>query len=323
MTDQVRHLTLTLAIVAASPLLAQESILPDFSEPRPRTTNRERLTNDAHVTLIKDCIVQPLSEPVLYAAESGKLTLVPEVGDEVKEGDVIAKTDDIVAQLQLRVKAQEYKAEWIKLESDVEVRYAQKQAEVREAFYLVAEEANKKAAGAVSPTEVRRRKFDWEGSLLSIEKTDNDRQIARAAAEVKLAEYELAKEMVARHEIRSMVSGTVQERLKHVGEWVKPGDPIVQLIRMDRLRVIGHIDLRNCPPHRLKGLPVIIELPTRFDRDGNPVTTIDIPSTIIHVGVRVGDNDDFPIWAEFENTEDLAGWPGIPNVRMRLDIPEF
>lgn len=300
---------------------AQGTILPDFSDSRQTTSDRELDPVAGGETVIDDCIVQPLSEPVLYAAEQGMLTMVPEVGDDVKEGDVIAKTDDVVAQLQLKVKAQEYNAEYIKLESDVELRYAKKAAEVKEANYEVAVEANKKAAGAVSPTEVRRRKFDWEGSLLSIEKTENDRKIARAAAEVKYAEYNLAQEMVARHEIRSMVSGTVQERLKHVGEWVKPGDPIAQLIRMDRLRVIGHVKLRHCPPHRLKDLDVTIELPTQFDRDGNVVKRIEIPSKIVHVGVRVGDNDDFPVWAEFANTADLSGWPGIPGVRLRLTLP--
>ncbi len=299
--------------------VAQE--LPDFPSEIQTTPDRGEGAAADGTIQIDGCRIEPMAEPTIFATETGRLIMVPEVGQEVSEDEVIAKVDDVVAQLQLRVKYWEYQAEKIKLESDIELRYSEKNSQVKEASYLDARDANAKVKGAVSPNMLRFRQFEWETAKLSIEKTINDHKISTAAAEVKLAEFDLAKRMVDRHEIHSVVNGIVEERYRHEGEWVKPGDPIVKLTRKDRLRVTGKLKFFRGTPAQLKGQKVTIEIPTRLGPNRTILASSTVESVITHVGSKVDDNGSYKIVAEFDNTPDEDYWSGVEGVTMRIQLP--
>jgi multidrug efflux pump subunit AcrA (membrane-fusion protein) len=45
-----------------------------------------------------------------------------------------------------------------------------------------------------------------------------------------------------RRMIVAPVSGVVVDLYRHVGEWVKPGDPVLRILRIDRLKVEGYLN---------------------------------------------------------------------------------
>ena len=52
--------------------------------------------------------------------------------------------------------------------------------------------------------------------------------------------------------------GEVVEVYKKVGEWVQPGEPIVHLVRLDRVRVKGFVYAKSASPTEVIGKPVEI-----------------------------------------------------------------
>jgi len=271
--------------------------------------------------LIEDCTIEHRAMFTLSAEESGRLLMGPELGAEVKEGELVAKTDDTLARHQHRVAYFGYQAEKTKTESDIDGRYADKNAQVKEAAYQNAEAANAKVKNAVTPEVLRQKKFEHEGAVLGIEKAEHDMLVTTAGAEVKLAEFEAAEAMLSRHQIKAPATGIVQEVHRRKGEWVTPGDPIAELVQMDRLRVHGHVSIRDCAPGDARGAAVIIEIPSSRDEEGKPTAFTKIESKIMHVELKVDSGTDtYLIYAEFPNTPDMDYWPNTPDVSMRLQL---
>ena len=262
MLNKFRIVYSLVIVVASAATVCGQGLLDDIQggQPAPQNTLGDK-------AFLEDCSIEYISRPLIAAAESGRLIKAPKAGDLVTEGDLVAETDSAIAMLQWRAKYQEYMAELKKLDSDVEIDFAEAQAKVAEYSYLDAAEANRKVKNAVSPNQLRQRKFDWEAGKLRIEKTINDRKITAALAKVKLEEYKLAEAMVEMHKMKSPVTGVVEAPtsinapLKHVGEWVRPGDVIAQVTQLDKLRVVGQLDQAKCNRKLLLNKPVTIRIP--------------------------------------------------------------
>ncbi|MEM7559095.1 MAG: HlyD family efflux transporter periplasmic adaptor subunit [Planctomycetota bacterium] len=317
MKKTIRLAAIVLCAISLSIAMAQDIYTNDgpAGVPPTRSSDSTELYN-VTVKLVSD------AERVISAGESGLLTLVPKEGMEVTEGQLVASTDDTIAIEQQMVAKQQYAAEKVKLDSDIEKRYAEKQYGVRKSSYLDAMAANSKIRNAVSPNQLDMRKFEMEAAELSIEKTFNDRKVTMAAARAKLAEYDLAKAMVDRHYIKSPVNGEVTQVERRVGEWVRPGDPIAKIVRRDKLKVIGYVEQDVvAAPSILKGKQVVVSIPATQDWPAATITT-----RIYYVKQEVEVDDRFQVWMEIDNVklrdgrgEEVYGYPaGMQGVRAFL-----
>lgn len=264
------------------------------------------------------------AERVISAGESGLLKMVPKEGMEVTEDEVIARTDEAIAIEQQKVAKYSFEAEKIKLESDIEKSYATKQYEVRRSSYLDGVAANEKVANAVSPNQLDMRKFEMEAAELSIQKADNDRLVTRAAALVKLAEFDLAKSMVGRHRIKSPVNGEVTQVERRVGEFVRPGDPICKVVRRDKMKIVGYVESDVvAAPSVLKGKSVTVSIPATSEWPAATITT-----TVYYVNQEVEGDDRFQLWMEIDNVKlrdgrgkEVFGYPaGMQGVQAALEL---
>jgi RND family efflux transporter MFP subunit len=63
-------------------------------------------------------------------------------------------------------------------------------------------------------------------------------EVARAEASLDAAEAAVAQQraIVSRHSVRAPFAGAVSRRLSEVGEWVNPGNGLIELVAMDKLR---------------------------------------------------------------------------------------
>ena len=66
-----------------------------------------------------------------------------------------------------------------------------------------------------------------------------DVRVAQLDVELSRQQLELSKLTLQDHEVRAPWNGVIAKRYKNEGEWVKQGEPIVRLIRLDRLRAEG------------------------------------------------------------------------------------
>jgi len=89
--------------------------------------------------------------------------------------------------------------------------------------------------------EQQYRKAEAELELLV--KGPRKEKIAQAKAKVAVQEQEVRrlKDQLAEHEIRAPFDGYVTQEHTEVGQWVTPGDPIVELIELDRVDLVVNV----------------------------------------------------------------------------------
>ena len=257
-----------------------------------------------------EAVVRLIDEPVLAAGEAGLLIEVAAEGDTVHKGQLVARTDDADAKLAQEIALWAYRAQKKEVESDIRLRYSRKQADANKAAYDNAKEANDRVRGAVSGTELRQRKFEWEASVLSIENTQHEMEVAKLNAQQARGEYERATAMLERHRIASPIEGVVMERLHAVGEYVRPGDPIVQVARLDRVKVEGRFKFKNRSPHEVRDKHVTINIQVGTNADGSArIETFE--SVVHHTSVDVDTMDEYRVWVEIDNRDGFLVRPGM------------
>ena len=253
---------------------------------------------DAVLTLFEDVRIP--------ARDAGPLVeLLVQPGHEVEPGAVIGRLDDKRAKL-VREQA---RLEWVNAErlakNELELLLARKTREVAEAEHKRALESAARFEKSVSQTELDRLRLETEQSELQVQQTQFNQETAGLAVRAKQTAYHLTEHDLTNRTILAPGPGMVVEVLKQVGEWVEPGEPVVRLVRMDRLRVEAFLSADKAHRH-LVGRTASV---TVKNADGMEVT-LDAQVTFVSPEVHPV-NGTVRIWAEIDN-RDLALRPGLP-----------
>lgn len=229
----------------------------------------------------------------------------------------------------------------LKAENDVAVRHATKSRDASKVEYDRAIQARKAFEKSVSLTEIDRLKLVLERNELEIEKaqfekeladlqkqiedstiTEQDQMVARLklaveqakvqkdvdglTRDVKARAVEVAQLQLARRQIRSPLDGVVVETLRHRGEWLEPGQRVLRIVRLDRLKVEGFVDSRQVIGS-LRGAAVRV-LVQPADEEKSVV----VKGRIVFISPEIDPvNGQVRVWAEVENP-DLSLRPGLP-----------
>jgi macrolide-specific efflux system membrane fusion protein len=267
--------------------------------------------------VLSPCLVSAINEAQVPGQEPGVLVeLSAKEGDEVNEGEVLGKIDDMQPYLQGRIAQEEYKAAMEKAATEVDVKYARKASEVAKKEWEKSVEANKRTPGAITQVDLDRQYLTWERGLLEIERAQSDRKIASFTANAKAGEIEAAKEAMKRREIRSPVDGRVVQVHLHRGEWVRPGDPVLHVVQLDRLKVEGYPEISQFAAGQLIDRPVTIEAVSQ-DQTLEFKGKITFVSPLIEGIEKVG---TYRIKAEVENRKENGEWLLKPGMYVDMKI---
>jgi multidrug efflux pump subunit AcrA (membrane-fusion protein) len=118
-----------------------------------------------------------------------------------------------------------------------------------------------------------------------------ENQLEKSMGELRILENDLRQTAV-----HAPVDGLVRELLKHQGEWVKQGEPIAAITRMDRLIVEGFLDSRLVAPHAVTGAKARVVIPLA---GGSPAEFDGL--TIRYAAPKLELDGKFPVWVEIEN----------------------
>lgn len=245
------------------------------------------------------CLITLIEEVQVPAKEPGVLdSLTVREGDQVSKGDVLGQIDKRPAEVQKKVALWQYYAAKDEAESDVNIRYARAGEGV--AIYELEDalEANRKVPDTITRSEIRRREYSKLRASLQIEQSELELRLAKMTQGVRNAEVEAANLSIQRRQIEAPLDGDVVEVYKHAGEWVNPGDPVLRIVRMDRLRVEGFLNAKEFKPSEVKGRPVAI----RVSLARNRVTTL--KSTISFVSPEVEASGAYRVWTEVDNSRE-------------------
>lgn len=235
----------------------------------------------------------------------------------------------------------------MKSENDVAVRHAVKSRDASKAEFDRAVQARKAFEKSISQTELDRLKLVLERNDLEIEKAKFEKELAdlqqqievstiseqdqiverlklsveqaqlqndvdALTRDVKARALDQAKLQLARRSLRSPLDGEVAEVFRRRGEWLEPGQRVMRIVRLDRLKIEGFVDSREIT-NSLRGATVRVRvLPSG---DENPVV---VKGKVVFISSEIDPvNAQVRVWAEVENP-DLLLRPGLP-AEMLID----
>ena len=169
--------------------------------------------------------------------------------------------------------------------------------------------ANKNLAGAVSQIEIMRAKYDWDKAKLGVKKNEEENVINKATAKAKFAEAEAARMAYERRTLKAPFDGVVVDIIVKEGGWVAPGDPVVQIVRVDRLRVHGELDASRWGRADIDGKNVTVEVTLPKGR------VVKIPGKVVFVSPIIGVGSKLPVRAEIDTPMEN----GVPLVAAGMD----
>jgi multidrug resistance efflux pump len=234
-----------------------------------------------------------------------------------------------------------------KAENDVSVQASKKAELVAENELSRAVKARRQFVDSVSESEIDNLRLSYERSVLETEQAEFERVIdgLQAEAEAEAANshqlgverytLELAQAKVEqrvqelqaelqRHQlqlaelasslqtIKSPIDGVVVERFRNLGDWVKAGEPLIRVIRLDRLRAEGFISadqLDSIKVNQKVNLTIVRSEKSIVEREG-VVKFISRELEPVSSEIR--------FWVEFDN----ASLDVLPGMRLSLSVSE-
>jgi macrolide-specific efflux system membrane fusion protein len=203
---------------------------------------------NVNTVVVERCRVMIMDRVTLASPRAGVLDTVGlREGDTVKHSQVVASLDSSIARAQLAIAK-------LKSQSTVDIRFANEAIELSRVEYERALKANGKIDGAALFTEfdLRRLKLAVDKAVLMKEQAERESQV------LSLTVTQLEAELKT-YSVEAPFAGIVTRVHRNKGEAVTLGEPIIEVVNLDRVRVEGFVPARD--GLRLKrGLPVTVRL---------------------------------------------------------------
>ncbi len=143
--------------------------------------------------------------------------LAADVGDRVDQGDILLELDSELVEID-RNQAEANLA-------SAEAQWADSKRQLDEARSL--------RDGAIAASDIRR--------------LESEERIQRASRDAARAQFRRLEAELARHQVRAPYEGVVSARQADLGEWVTPGNPLMELVAIYPLRVEFQVPQRYYP----------------------------------------------------------------------------
>lgn len=248
--------------------------------------------------IIDRCLVTLIEQVAVPAKEAGQLEkLMVQEGTLIQIGQEVGQLDSEKAELEKKQAIFEFQVAEKNASNDVNVRFAEASWRVAVSHLKRGEEANERVPDSVTKTEMAERRLNVEKAKLQIEQAERDLEVARVTAQAKAGLVDIAESNLRRRKIVASTAGIVVERHKLAGEWLNPGDPVVRVMRVDRLRVEGFLDA-DLHGRELTGRAVVVEALLPGGKREK------FAGKIVFVSPEIEPvTNHFRVWAEVENPQ--------------------
>jgi RND family efflux transporter MFP subunit len=254
---------------------------------------------------IPAAVIKVSEEVGVPARDAGVLaTIEVKEGQLVEEGDCVVRLLDTDVRLAVERARLEAEIALRKYKNDVDIRYARKSTEVAKAELARSLDTNEKYPKTVSNSELDRQRLQVDQGELQIQKAEHEREVAGLTREIRESEHKIASEQLERRTILAPLRGMIVEVLRRRGEWVQPGDTVVRIVRLDRLKAEGFLPAKHASLD-LVGAKVRLKVASP---DNKP---LEFAGHIVFVNPEIDPlNSQVRVWAEVENP-DLKLRPGM------------
>ncbi len=196
----------------------------------------------SRLVIVENAILKTIETTTVPAEATGVLVSVAVAeGSVVQQGAELAKIRDDIVRLQVDRARLQRESALRKQKNDINLQLALKSAAVSENELKRAENANRVVSNTYPQNEIDRLRLVLDRARLEIERAKHERELQDIEVEVVENEHRQAQDLLARHRIVAPNSGMIVQLEKKAGEWVEPGTKIVQIVRIDRLRIEGFV----------------------------------------------------------------------------------
>ena len=261
---------------------------------------------------VETSLVMVIEKVELPAREAGVLSVLNvREGQLVSGGATIAKVDDSQAATELESSKRRLEASQLKVSSDIAIQYASAARETAWKAFKREDGLVKQRAGV----EAKREELHLAAvqADLQLEKANHDYQVDQKAVKLDEIQVSKAQQMLDRYTIIAPWSGVVRKTLKRQSEWVNAGDPILELVQMDRIWIEGSLDPKIVHPYQVSGKPAIVTLTLA----GGQKVSFDGQITFVDTQV-VGNS--YKARAEVLNRQHENHWLLVPGMYVEMEI---
>ncbi len=275
----------------------------------------EQDVSSAVAVEMSDFVVSLIYDVNVSAREAGILVkLGAREGQVVSKDEVLAHVDDSDAQIRKIIAENELKVAEEQAGSDASVKAAQATIGVAQEEYEDSKYMRRRSPNSVSEFEVRRLDLTHKRSIYQHENAEVEHRVDILARDMKRAQLDAVQMEIDRRQVKAPIDGVVERRYRNPGEWVREGDPVYRVVRMDRLRVEGLVKADRFMPEDIVNHPVKIEVQT-------PRGVETFEGTIDFASHLVDSSDHFLVYAEFDNPRKPNGrWKVRPGLEAKLTI---
>lgn len=267
------------------------------------------------IARLPHCLVSLVDDVQVPAQEPGVLVeLKVREGDHIEQGMLLGRTDDSHAQAQRRVAIAEHQVAETRASSDINSRLAKATRDVAELEYQLNQQANQKVPGAKSRIELEKLQLAVHENDLRIEQADHETQIARQEALAAAARIEVVDDEIRRRRMLSPISGQVVEVYYQPGEWLQPGEAVLRIVRLDRLRIEAFLDTAQVAPTAVHGRPVEVSVELAGGRRESFAGRVVFVSPLVEAGGQ------YRVWAEVDNRQQDDQWLLRPGLEAEMTI---
>lgn len=174
-------------------------------------------------------------------------------GTRVRRGDVLGKQKDSDLVEQKIVAEQELLVARKEAEKTLEVEVAEAAALVAQASWNRADSLNKTMPGSVSPEEVEEKRYEYVRAYKSIDKAKFDLGVNIEKVKVAEARVNAADVAIEDRKLISPIDGIVDDVMQNEGQWLREGDEILKIIRLDKVQINGSVDAERYAPETIDG----------------------------------------------------------------------
>ncbi len=253
--------------------------------------------------VVERAVITLINDNRVPATEAGMILgpLPVEEGSSVEKDELVAQIDNRSTLAKQKIAEAEYQGAKAQSENDAEVEVAEAAINVAEQEYQMSKEIRDKNPQAVSLSQLRKDKFNWEKALAQKKQATNEKHIAGLTANAKYAQYEAASIELDLRQVKAPFKGEVVEVMKRPGDWVTAGEAIMHVVGLDRVRVKGFVFAGGeggVSPADVAGKDVTIEVDAAGGKKATVKGRIGFASPVL---VGVGTTRQFAVWAEVDN----------------------
>jgi len=259
----------------------------------------------AETIRVPGALINLLQEANVAARQEGVVQEISvQDGDVVEVDRIMAVIDNEEAELAVQKAELELDIAKKKTTEDFDLLTATEENLVAAKNLRRAEESKQKFDRSISAADMDSYRLLEKKSAIDVKRYGFNLEVAKLTARLREHELAIARKALERHNIKAPIPGVVVDVKRRVGEWVQPSDPVLRILRIDKPRADGYVNVNDVPAE-LKGRPVTFTA----DLPGQPAA--EFHGKVVFVSPEINPVDGkIRIWAEIDNPA-LQLKPGI------------